>query len=638
MKKIVLTALCILPFLTFAQDTLVKWTFPNNPDDSIADGGIPANTGMMISAQGGTSAMTFPTGATTCSASASKWDAGNETKYWQIKVVTLGYNNLKISSKQKSSSTGPRDFKVQYKNGFAGTWTDVPGATVLDSNDWIHGVLTDITLPTACNNQDTVYVRWIMTSNTSAIDGVVGTAGTSRIDDIYFTGIPLNDLTPPTVFGAYATSLSSVNIRFSEAVNTTAENIANYTGLTSISSAVRNATLDTVTLSLTTPLQSGIPDTLTISNVQDTSSNPMTIPQSFQVIFGAIADTTHPTVLTAYATGFTQVKVKFSEAVNITAEYTFNYTGLGAISSAIRSVSLDTVTLTLSTPLSSGTIDSLTVANIHDTSGNSMYSSQKFQIYWGNPNNQNIVISEIMYNPPESGVDSLEFIELYNNGSSAVALKDFYFSAGVTYTFHHDTIQPNSFYLIAIDSAKFHHFFNQTAHKWTSGSLSNSGEAIVIKDNFGISVDSVNYLPTAPWPTSPNGNGPSLTLCDPNLDNSIAANWQASAEFAGDSVNHIAVYATPGTGCITTNIEDHSVNNYSVNYFPNPVSETLTLTLNGGLAEEIAIYDILGNLVYKTTKPSSVTRINTDKLDNGIYIIKVIFNNNTIATKRISVI
>jgi hypothetical protein len=62
-------------------------------------------------------------------------------------------------------------------------------------------------------------------------------------------------------------------------------------------------------------------------------------------------------------------------------------------------------------------------------------------------------------------------------------------------------------------------------------------------------IDSVTYLPTAPWPTSPNGHGPSLRFCDPDLDNSIALNWTASTEFA-DSLNHMAVYATPGSGCV----------------------------------------------------------------------------------------
>ena len=34
--------------------------------------------------------------------------------------------------------------------------------------------------------------------------------------------------------------------------------------------------------------------------------------------------------------------------------------------------------------------------------------------------NAQVVITEIMYNPPESGQDSLEYIELYNNNAGAV--------------------------------------------------------------------------------------------------------------------------------------------------------------------------------------------------------------------------
>ena len=33
-----------------------------------------------------------------------------------------------------------------------------------------------------------------------------------------------------------------------------------------------------------------------------------------------------------------------------------------------------------------------------------------------------IVITEIMYNPPESGNDSLEYIEILNNGNSGVTM------------------------------------------------------------------------------------------------------------------------------------------------------------------------------------------------------------------------
>jgi hypothetical protein len=104
-----------------------------------------------------------------------------------------------------------------------------------------------------------------------------------------------------------------------------------------------------------------------------------------------------------------------------------------------------------------------------------------------------------------------------------------------------------------------------------------------------------------------------------------------------DSLNNKAVFATPGSGCVTTGIETHSMNNYTVSCFPNPVSENLTLTMEGK-AKEIMIYDILGNVVYKANDPLSVTKINTELFNNGIYFIKVIFDNNTVVTKKISVI
>ena len=41
-------------------------------------------------------------------------------------------------------------------------------------------------------------------------------------------------------------------------------------------------------------------------------------------------------------------------------------------------------------------------------------------------------------------------------------------------------------------------------------------------------VDFVEYDDSAPWPTQPDGNGPTLELIDPINDNSIAENWTFS--------------------------------------------------------------------------------------------------------------
>ena len=51
-----------------------------------------------------------------------------------------------------------------------------------------------------------------------------------------------------------------------------------------------------------------------------------------------------------------------------------------------------------------------------------------------------IVITEIMYNPPESGVDSLEYIELYNASAATVDISGWNFTQGVEHVFPTGTV------------------------------------------------------------------------------------------------------------------------------------------------------------------------------------------------------
>lgn len=139
-----------------------------------------------------------PSGATGTpnpySVSTSGWDNGQDTKYWQVDVNTTGATNITVSSLQGSSSTGPKDFKLQYKIGAAGTWTDVAGGVVTLTttvvagtlNTW--GALTDVALPANASNQTLVSLRWIMTSNTAINASPVASTGTSRISAIYIKG------------------------------------------------------------------------------------------------------------------------------------------------------------------------------------------------------------------------------------------------------------------------------------------------------------------------------------------------------------------------------------------------------------------------------------------------------------------
>ena len=142
----------------------------------------------------------------------------------------------------------------------------------------------------------------------------------------------------------------------------------------------------------------------------------------------------------------------------------------------------------------------------------------------------NLVINEINYNPIESGTDTTEFIELLNMEAAAVDLSGYAFSAGVDFTFPSGAmVGANEYLVVAFDSAAFHNTYGFAPDfVWTSGALSNGGEAVAIATSMGTLVDSVNFDDIAPWPTEPDGFGPTLELIDPASDNNLAENWQAS--------------------------------------------------------------------------------------------------------------
>ena len=83
--------------------TLVGWDFPDNIADEIADSGISINLSKTIESEGTKTIIYSVDGDSTKSASATGWDLGANTKYWMIEFNSLGYDNLKLSSKSRTS-------------------------------------------------------------------------------------------------------------------------------------------------------------------------------------------------------------------------------------------------------------------------------------------------------------------------------------------------------------------------------------------------------------------------------------------------------------------------------------------------------------------------------------------------------
>jgi hypothetical protein len=147
-----------------------------------------------------------------------------------------------------------------------------------------------------------------------------------------------------------------------------------------------------------------------------------------------------------------------------------------------------------------------------------------------------LVINELHYNVlgDDATVDPLyEFLELVNTGAGAVDLSG-YTLTGIAYTFPTGaSIAAGEYILVAKTAATYTGGVYQVFDWDDAQSLSNGGEAVTLADRFGNVADSVTYADIAPWPTTPDGTGPSLSLLDPALDNSVATNWAASAANGG---------------------------------------------------------------------------------------------------------
>lgn len=132
------------------------------------------------------------------SLSTNTWDNGAGVKYWQASFSTKHFKNIKISSSHRSSGTGPRDFQLQYSlDGVSFNNVD-GGAFVVGNALPLTKLLNNVSLPEATGNQDKIYVRWLVTSNTSAGGtNPIASGGAGNINSVLVTGSEMvTDLTP----------------------------------------------------------------------------------------------------------------------------------------------------------------------------------------------------------------------------------------------------------------------------------------------------------------------------------------------------------------------------------------------------------------------------------------------------------
>jgi hypothetical protein len=196
-----------------------------------------------------------------------------------------------------------------------------------------------------------------------------------------------------------------------------------------------------------------------------------------------------------------------------------------------------------------------------------------------------VAITELHFHP-ESDDEDEEVVELHNPGPGAADLTGWCFTSGISHCFDPGTTIPaGAFFLGTPDAATFTATYGGAPDFEYGGNLANSGETVRLVDGSAATVEQVTYGERTPWPTTPDGRGPSLERRDPAEDPDTPRSWAASTAPAGHTVG--AASSVAGTGLLpgidaVTPPEGHEP------------QEAVTITAAVEGAEDVSLVHVVG--------------------------------------------
>lgn len=156
-----------------------------------------------------------------------------------------------------------------------------------------------------------------------------------------------------------------------------------------------------------------------------------------------------------------------------------------------------------------------------------------------------VVINEIHYNGADNTVRD-SFIELHNPLDTDLDLSLWRVRGGLDYVLPAGSIIPaRGFLVLAENPAVMQSRYGVTALGPWAGGIRNEGEEITLRNPVNEVVDRVGFKSEFPWPIAANGDGPSMQLVHPGLDNDLGSSWRSALPTPGTNNSVYATNAAP---------------------------------------------------------------------------------------------
>ncbi len=232
-----------------------------------------------------------------------------------------------------------------------------------------------------------------------------------------------------------------------------------------------------------------------------------------------------------------------------------------------------------------------------------------------------IVINEINYNSPDD-FETEDWVELYNKGSETIDLSGWVLkddNDDHSFVFPEGTSLSSDQYLVVCRDQEV--FDSMIGDVRTVGNmdfgLSGDGDCVRLFTSEQILSDEVCYLPESPWPTLPDGNGGTLALKEPGLDNADPYSWYGRAN-----------NGNPGeSNRIDLTVLDVSAPDIGFQIFPNPTMGVINLKfkLDRSGDVQVNLFDLSGKRLkqcfYKNQSAGQINhQFDFDGISPGLYL------------------